>query len=415
MKFTGILMLTLMFSSQGVLADAASDLAAFKAKMNAKTDQELWDIATNVTIVKGADGNNHYQTGLGSCYISDARNCSSCACDYYVQGHYVKALGSLGIKGWPKNPSSGDSTGCVSSTCWGGYTAAMCGAGSDVAHAAAQLRDAINNTTKDPCDLVTYVPTLRVSNKHGLRVTDNVYFTDPAVTKSTIRCATGELNNPRIINGQSVKHFVELPTPFCNRAWRTQKKMNTVNVNNILTASDFTNSINNSQLIVSVKPIDINALIMHFDIAHAYPHLFNGISLVKDNSGNFIDLPKIKTLKYYLGIWGKTLDANHPLKAAVDSVGTVSSADVPSGLLTAVSYSQARVTDILATDIAVFNTFGSSSIPLAANRNIAGLADLQTMQSTFVSATANMQYTYPSYSQIQTIMAPAQVAPLGGN
>lgn len=85
---------------------------------------------------------------LGKCYISDSRNISTHYCDYYVKS---AAIGSLGYNGYPKNPYSGDSTGCVVapslpkhvSTCWDGYTPGTMCTNDYVKNAANQIRQAI--------------------------------------------------------------------------------------------------------------------------------------------------------------------------------------------------------------------------------------------------------------------------------
>lgn len=85
------------------------------------------------------------QEKIGSCWIQDASTCESCVCRYYVKADSVAWAG----KGWPQNPVSGDSTGCVSKVQWGGYAGSM--ATPDLVHnAAEQLRDAIAHPS-NPC------------------------------------------------------------------------------------------------------------------------------------------------------------------------------------------------------------------------------------------------------------------------
>lgn len=86
---------------------------------------------------------------VGDCRIQDARNSTRTFCDYYVK---TNVKGSLGMLGWPKNPHSGDSTGCIKapqlpkrmSTCWPGNTASMC-TNDHIQNAAETIRDAIKN------------------------------------------------------------------------------------------------------------------------------------------------------------------------------------------------------------------------------------------------------------------------------
>lgn len=83
--------------------------------------------------------------GIGECYIQDARQCPQCFCEYYLKSKIVPWLN----KGWPVNPASQDSTGCISSIQWGGYTPDM--ATADLIHnGAAQARDALMHPS-DPC------------------------------------------------------------------------------------------------------------------------------------------------------------------------------------------------------------------------------------------------------------------------
>jgi hypothetical protein len=91
------------------------------------------------------------QEKIGTCWIQEASTCESCACQFYVKSDSVSWPG----KGWPLNPVSGDSTGCVSKVQWGGYTGSM--ATPDLVHnAAEQLRDALvhpSNPCLGHCDL----------------------------------------------------------------------------------------------------------------------------------------------------------------------------------------------------------------------------------------------------------------------
>ena len=84
---------------------------------------------------------------LGKCYIVDARKCDHCACEYYIKSSLV----GWSASGWPMNPVSLNSTGCVSYYRWGGYSADM--ATPDLIHnGAQQLRDALMHPT-DPCGI----------------------------------------------------------------------------------------------------------------------------------------------------------------------------------------------------------------------------------------------------------------------
>ena len=86
--------------------------------------------------------------GIGSCYIQDASiSCPSCFCAHYFKSKTVSWSG----KGWPVNPASQDSTGCISTIRCGGYTSDM--ATQDWIHnAAAQARNAFADPS-DPCQI----------------------------------------------------------------------------------------------------------------------------------------------------------------------------------------------------------------------------------------------------------------------
>lgn len=132
-----------------------SDMATV-AKLS---DKEVFDLALNKKI--------------GQCTISDLRGTSS-YCDYYVNS---AAVGKLGATGYPKNPASGDSTGCVVAptlpkginTCWGGYDKDTMCTVDYVKNAANQVRKAITDnacgctapTTTTP---IKDVPTSPIKN-----------------------------------------------------------------------------------------------------------------------------------------------------------------------------------------------------------------------------------------------------------
>lgn len=82
--------------------------AAKREKMLQKSDAELFDMAIG--------------DGVGNCKFEDARSCIDCFCNAYVQ---IKTT-TWDHHGWALNPESRDSTGCVSTTCFPGYTDVMC-------------------------------------------------------------------------------------------------------------------------------------------------------------------------------------------------------------------------------------------------------------------------------------------------
>ena len=82
--------------------------------------------------------------GIGNCRIDIAHSCPKCACGAYVKISTATWPG----KGWPLNPQSRDSTGCVSTDCWPGYSPEMC-TSNHTKNAIAQIRDALRH----PLDL----------------------------------------------------------------------------------------------------------------------------------------------------------------------------------------------------------------------------------------------------------------------
>ena len=87
--------------------------------------------------------------GIGTCKLHSARpHCPQCFCDYYFQ---TRAGTWFGSGGWPINPASRASTGCVSEIQWGGYLPTM--ATRDLMkNAAEQARHALCHPA-DPCRL----------------------------------------------------------------------------------------------------------------------------------------------------------------------------------------------------------------------------------------------------------------------
>jgi hypothetical protein len=90
-----------------------------------------------------------FKEGVGACRLVGSRpQCPQCFCDYYFQ---TRAGTWHGSGGWPLNPASWASTGCVSQIQWGGYFPSM--ATSDLMkNAAEQARHALCHPA-DPCRL----------------------------------------------------------------------------------------------------------------------------------------------------------------------------------------------------------------------------------------------------------------------
>ena len=110
--------------------------------------------------------------------------------------------------GWPKNPSSGDSTGCLGSGCWGGYTSAMC-TSDNKANARAMLLDALN---KNACG--TPVPPI-ITGGVGLRESSKFFFVNPGQNGGLVECGTTNLGGQV---GNDLQ-FTVLPKSICESAY----------------------------------------------------------------------------------------------------------------------------------------------------------------------------------------------------
>ena len=127
--FSLLLGLSYQVQAQSIMLKRASSMS----------NEKVWEALTKV------DSNG--TTKFGKCKVDIAAKCKGCFCPYYFKANVA---GSLGYFGWPKNPQSGDSTGCLGRNCWGGYSEAMCT--SDVkANAKAMLLDAL---AKNACQLI---------------------------------------------------------------------------------------------------------------------------------------------------------------------------------------------------------------------------------------------------------------------
>lgn len=201
MKF--LFTIVFFFSISNVFAVTVEE---YKAYLSARSDQEIYDLASA------------QNSGLGSCRVSNASACPSCYCDRYVKSG---VLGTYDLDGWPKNPSTGDSTGCVYwpggpknvTTCWGGYNQAQMCTNDMVKNVASQLRDAIAN---DACKLSVYVQTIVPATKMvKFNDFDKVKFLSLEDSGGkNIRCGAMNLNESLIPDPDKV-FFTELPGDFC--------------------------------------------------------------------------------------------------------------------------------------------------------------------------------------------------------
>jgi len=125
-----------VFSSSKLSDDGSSDQIVAgicddkRQDMMRKSDKEIFELASE-------------DEGIGNCYYSANSN----ACIAYVKVSTSEWPGH----GWALNPESQDSTGCVSTTCWGGYTEDMCTVNLPL-NAVEQIRDALRHP-EDVCGL----------------------------------------------------------------------------------------------------------------------------------------------------------------------------------------------------------------------------------------------------------------------
>ncbi len=218
MNFKFIVIIISLISSLSALSLTTEE---YKNTLLAKTDQELYDLAS------ASD------SALGQCRVQNASFCERCFCDRYVR---TSAVGTFGHDGWPKNPSTGDSTGCVVwpsgpkavGTCWGGYSQATMCTNNMVSNAAAQLRDALN---RDACGLSAYVATLRSRTTFIANTEiEKIIFVDLSETGGkNLKCGTVGLNHS-IEEDERPEHektqfFSELPSAFCRSAYIRAKQI----------------------------------------------------------------------------------------------------------------------------------------------------------------------------------------------
>lgn len=194
-------LLLILLSIQAPLCFSQSSMVPTVQSMS---NQQVWDALLAID----ASGS----TIFGKCKIADANACASCACNYYFRANIA---GSLGYLGWPKNPSSGDSTGCMNG-CWGGYSAAMCTADMK-ANSKAMLLDALNNNA---CGNPT-PPT----NTGGVTILDSsrFFFVDPSAS-----CAKGKVLCGVVGLGSEVgglTQFTKVPEKICRAAFGAAQKM----------------------------------------------------------------------------------------------------------------------------------------------------------------------------------------------
>lgn len=283
--FAAISFLLLTFSFQ---ASAQSSMIPTASGM---TNQQAWDALSAID----AGGN----TMFGKCKVLNATTCASCACDYYFRANI---LGSLNMLGWPKNPSSGDSTGCLGSGCWGGYTPPMCT--SDVkGNAKAILLDAL---AKNACG--TPIPP-DISGGVSVTESSNFFFVNPneSCAQGKIKC--GAINIGSSIGG--VTQFTIMPERVCRAAFGYAKKKKNSTARMITCAQLQQNNLSNSEIQNAASMLSsLNASYNIFEMAGLQKYL--GYS-----SAQLLAMPTEEVALYYVAVGKNSLVLPEDLKSRV--------------------------------------------------------------------------------------------------
>jgi hypothetical protein len=186
--------------------------AQLKTLLDSMTKEQVWTALLNI--------NSQGETVFGKCRISDAKNCGQCACAYYFNG---KKLGSLGMTGWGKNPSSGDGTGCIS---WkGSPTQPINWPSSTGIVYSSDLKQFAKNILANAIDHgdVCNVPVPPTVNG-GISVMDTskFMFVNPkeSCANGQILCGTPNLGG----NVGSMVQFIKLSPSICAAAWGAAMK-----------------------------------------------------------------------------------------------------------------------------------------------------------------------------------------------
>ena len=229
---------------------------------NSMTTDQIWA----ALISPDANG----ETKFGKCRIGDATGgkCPSCACDYYFKG---ARLGSLGYNGWPKNPNSGDGTGCFKwkngpIACWPGYPS-NCSTSTAKDLAKAILLNALSQSPADVCGLPT-----KPAVKGSISISDTSRF---IFVKPGEKCGQkpGEILCATII-GEAVAGMVQLTKfkdpLFCKRAYQLGRGANVTKAAKIVPCADFQKDLLNSDIIAEAQTVAGQAA-MGFDLPTQAP------------------------------------------------------------------------------------------------------------------------------------------------
>jgi hypothetical protein len=253
---------------------------------NKMTTDEIWT-ALMTPDTKG-------ETKFGKCRIGDATGgkCPSCACNYYFKG---ARLGSLGYNGWPKNPNSGDGTGCFQwkdgrNACWPGYPS-NCSSATAKDLAKAILINALSQSPADVCGLPTKKPV-----KGSISITDSskFIFVQPGEEcgqkQGQILCAT---------TGQEVNGMVQLikfdNAQFCKRAYHAARLNN--RSSKVIKCADFNKQLLDSQLIANAVVLAGQSAI-GFDLSTQAPF----IEWIQYNKAQFEAMKTEEVALFYVAV-----------------------------------------------------------------------------------------------------------------
>jgi len=258
---------------------------------NLMTNQQAWDSLSAID----ANGN----TMFGKCKVVDATACPTCACDYYFR---ASIPGTVGQFGWPKNPSSGDSTGCLGKGCWSGYTPPMCTA--DIkANAKAILLDALANNA---CG--TLVPP---TNTGGVSVLDSsqFFFVNPNES-----CANGEAVCGVTGLGSSVGdqvQFTKMSKKFCTAALGVAQKKKDNSVKMISCATYAQKSLSNSEIQNAAKMLSV------LNVSYSVFELVGMQKYLDYSSADYQGMSTPEVALYYVAVGKNSLKLPNDLKPRV--------------------------------------------------------------------------------------------------
>jgi hypothetical protein len=282
----------------------AKSQASLITLANSMTDQQIWEALLSVNALG--------ETKFGKCRISNAQNCSACACSYYFNGN---RLGSLNMKGWGKNPSSGDGTGCMAwknstvPACWPSSTGIVCNSGLSLqTYAKNLLMNALSQSPADVCGLPT-----PINNTGGVSVIEssNFLFVNPSES-----CANGKVLCGTIKLGSEVaglQQFTRLPESFCNAAYGSAMKSSSNSAKMITCAQYNQNTLANS--VIQEAASMVGQMNTGYDI-----FAMAGITeMLEYTDAQLTAMPVDKVALYYVVVGKNSNKLPNALKPRVDS------------------------------------------------------------------------------------------------